>query len=90
MNNTVNSLFSEMQQHQRFQIRQEPMFTHMHEELLLQGMLVGARYGTGVMMQGPHEHPVCRNKGCHPSRYPQDCDDARTEKVCGELQKMAQ
>ena len=44
-----------MQQHQRFQIRQEPMPTHMHEELLLQGMLVGARYGTGVMMQGPHD-----------------------------------
>ena len=55
MNNTVNSLFSEMQQHQRFQIRQEPMPTHMHEELLLQGMLVGTRYGTGVMMQGPHD-----------------------------------
>ena len=55
MNNTVNSLFSEMQQHQRFQIRQEPMPTHMHEELLLQGMLVGTRYGTGMMMQGPHD-----------------------------------
>ena len=44
-----------MQQHQRFQIRQEPMPTHMHEELLLQGMLVGARYGTGMMLQGPHD-----------------------------------
>ena len=55
MNNTANSLFSEMQQHQRFQIRQEPMPTHMHEELLLQGMLVGARYGTGMMLQGPHD-----------------------------------
>ena len=44
-----------MQQHQRFQIRQEPMPTHMHEELLLQGMLVGTRYGTGMMMQGPHD-----------------------------------
>ena len=40
---------------QQDQIRQEPMPTHMNEELLLQGMLVGARYGTGVMMQGPHD-----------------------------------
>ena len=31
------------------------MPTDMHEELLLQGMLVDARYGTGVMMHGPHD-----------------------------------
>ena len=79
-----------MQQHQKFQIRQEPMPTHMHEELLLQGMLVGARYGTGMMLQGPHDILYAETKIVTPAGTHKNSDDGRTEKVCGQLQKMAQ
>ena len=44
-----------MQHSKRSQITKDPVPTHMHEELLLQGMLVGSKLGTSVMLQGPHD-----------------------------------
>ena len=44
-----------MQHSRKSEIRNEPLPTHMHEELLLQGMLIGSTAGCSVMLQGPRD-----------------------------------
>ena len=66
------------------------MPTHMHEELLLQGMLVGTRYGTVVMMQGPHDILYAETKIVTPAGTHKVIMMDEQKEVCGQLPKMAQ
>ena len=42
-------------QHWKSEITKEALPTHMHEELLLQGRLLNSRYGSSIVLQGPHD-----------------------------------